>query len=94
MVVGVLELTLAVPAASLKEKRGVVKRIVGRTRNKFNVAAAEVDELDNPGAAVLGIITVANDRKFINSVLNKIINFIDDLYLAEIIDQHMEITNY
>ena len=94
MVVGVLELTLAVPAASLKEKRGVVKRIVGRTRNKFNVSAAEVDELDNPGAAVLGIITVANDRKFINSVLNKIINFIDDLYLAEIIDQHMEITNY
>jgi len=94
MVVGVLELTLAVPAASLKEKRGVVKRIVGRTRNKFNVSAAEVDELDNPGAAVLGIITVANDRQFINSVLNKIINFIDDLYLAEIIDQHMEITNY
>ena len=75
MVVGVLELTLAIPAASLKEKRGVVKRIVGRTRNKFNVSAAEVDELDNPGAAVLGIITVANDRKFINSVLNKIINF-------------------
>jgi len=94
MVVGVLELTLAVPAASLKEKRGVVKRIVGRTRNKFNVSAAEVDELDNPGAAVLGIITVANDHKFINSVLNKIINFIDELYLAEIIDQHMEITHY
>ena len=94
MVVGVLELTLAIPAASLKEKRGVVRRIVSRTRNKFNVAAAEVDELDNPGAAVLGITTVANDHKFINSVLNKLMNFIDELYLAEIIDQHIEITHY
>ena len=83
MVIGVLELTLAIPAASLKEKRGVVRRIVSRSRNKFNV-----------GAAVLGITTVANDHKFVNSVLNKLMNFIDDLYLAEIIDQHIEITHY
>ena len=35
MVIGILEVTLAIPAASLKEKRGVIKRIVNRSRNQF-----------------------------------------------------------
>lgn len=94
MVVGILELTLAVPAASLKEKRSVVKRILNRTRHKFNVAAAEVDEQDNPGAAVLGFSTVGNDARFLRSTLDKLENFVDDLYLAEIIDRSLSIEHY
>ena len=88
MVVGVLELTLAVPAFSLKEKRSVVKRILHRTRNTFNVAAAEVEDLDVPGSAVLGIVGVANDRRFLEGMLQKVENFIDDLHLADIVDAH------
>ena len=54
MWVGVLEVTLAVVAFSLKEKRGTVKRILARTRQKFHVAGAEVDFQDNMDGAVLG----------------------------------------
>jgi len=94
MVVGVLELALAVPAMTLKEKRSVVKRVLNRTRQKFNVAAAEVEELDNPAAAVIGIVAVGNDRRFINSVLDHVANHVDRMELAEIVDQHIELEHY
>lgn len=94
MVVGVLELALAVPAFTLKEKRSVVKRVINRTRQKFNVAVAEVEELDNPGAAVLGIVAVGNDRRHINSVLDHVANHVDRMELAEIVDQSIELENY
>ena len=38
MVVGVMELTLAVPAGSLKEKRSIIRKIMGRTRSKFPIS--------------------------------------------------------
>jgi len=94
MVIGVLELTLAVPAATLKEKRSVVKRVINRTQQKFNVAAAEVDELDNPGGAVLGFVTVGNDRRYVNSVLDHLVNHVDGMYLANIVDQSITLENY
>jgi uncharacterized protein YlxP (DUF503 family) len=94
VVVGVLELALAVPAHSLKEKRGVVRRILHRTRNTFKVAVAEVDELDNPGAAVVGIVTVSNDKRHVQSMLSKIEDFVEDLGLAEVVDVGQEITHY
>ena len=61
MVIGILEVTLAIPAATLKEKRGVIKRIVNRSRNQFNVAAAEVDSQDHVSSGVIGFSTVGND---------------------------------
>jgi uncharacterized protein YlxP (DUF503 family) len=94
MVVGVLELALAVPAVTLKEKRSVVKRVVHRTRDTFNVAVAEVDELDNASAAVLGVVTVGNDRRHINSVLDHIVTFVDELGLCELVDQNLTLENY
>ena len=93
MVIGILEVALSFYAFSLKEKRGIVKRIVHRTKNTFNAAVAEVDELDNPGAAVLGIVTIGNEHRFIESRLDKIENFIEDLELAEITDSRKTVTH-
>ena len=86
VVVGVLELELAVPALSLKEKRGVVKRVVHRVRNNFNVSAAEVDEQDSYSVAVLGFASVGNDARYLEGQLKKIEAFVDRLELAEITD--------
>jgi len=94
MVIGILELTLAIPAASLKEKRSVIKRIVNRGRNKFNVAAAEIDALDHISSGVIGFTTVGNDARFLRSTLDKLLNFIEDVYLAEIVDQQITIEHY
>src|SRR5215470_4533322 len=94
MVVGVLEVTIAIDnAESLKEKRSVVKRLVERTRNRFNVSAAEVGLNDEHRRAIIGITTVANDGPFVNSVLDKVLDFLEDESIgrAEIIDSRLEI---
>ena len=64
-----LELHLSLPTHSLKEKRGVVKSILGRARNRFNIGCAEVDRQDNPTVAVLGFVTISPDKAMARNVL-------------------------
>ena len=94
MVVGCLEIVFSIDAAdSLKEKRSVVKRLVERTRNRFNVSAAEVGANDDHRRAIIGVTTVANDGPFVNSVLDKVLAYLEDESLgrAQIIDSKLEI---
>lgn len=67
-----LEIHLALPSRSLKEKRGIVKSILGRARNRFNVACAEVDRQDNAAVAVLGFVTVSPDKNIPRQALEKV----------------------
>src|SRR3954468_14812919 len=90
MVVGVLRLTLYVQgASSLKDKRQVVRKVVDRLRSRFNVAVAEVGDNDVWQRAVIGIAAVANDRSFVNEVLDKCAR--DAGNIAEIVNREMEI---
>ncbi len=92
MVVGVCRLELAIPeTADLKGKRSIVKRVIARTRQQFNLAMAEVDHLDDPGSAVLGFAVVANDHRFVNSLLDRVVTHVEELGLAEVEDHHFEI---
>ncbi len=67
-----LELHLALPSFTLKEKRGIIKSILGRTRNRFNTACAEVDRQDNPRVAVLGFVTISPDKTIARSCLERV----------------------
>jgi len=67
-----LELHLSLPSHSLKEKRGIVKSILGRARNRFNIACAEVDRQDNHAVAVLGFVTISPDKTIARSVLERL----------------------
>ncbi len=78
---------------SLKGKRKIVKSIISRLRNNFNASVAEVGSNDIYQKAVIGFALVGNNRKVINSKIDKIFNFADELNLAEIIDSEMEIIN-
>ena len=78
---------------SLKSKRKIVKSIISRLRNNFNVSVAEIGSNDIYQKAVIGFALVGNNRKVINSKIDKIFNFADELNLAEIIDSEMEIIN-
>ena len=94
MVVGVCQLRMIIHGvSSLKEKRGVVKKIIARVKNKFSVSIAEVEDNDLWQSLVIGFCMVGNDRRYINSCLDKILDFIEDLYLAEIVDHRIEIIN-
>jgi uncharacterized protein YlxP (DUF503 family) len=64
-----LELHLSLPSHSLKEKRGIVKSILSRARNRFNLGCAEVDRQDNPTVAVLGFVTVSPDKAIARNAL-------------------------
>ncbi len=95
MVVGVMELSLALyDNNSLKDKRSVVKRVLHRCRSTFNVAAAEVDDLDLTDRATVGIVAVGNDVRFIQSVLDKVERFVEGLALADVLDAQKSIEHY
>jgi uncharacterized protein YlxP (DUF503 family) len=95
MVVGLCRLTLMVSEShSLKEKRMVIRRIKDRVRNKFNAAIAEVGGEDAWQHAVLGFAVVANQRAFVESMVAKIVDFVDSLAVAKLIDDEKEILEY
>ena len=94
MVVGVMELTLAVPADSLKEKRSIIRKIMGRTRAKFPISIGEVAEQDTASTVVLGIAFVAAEAGFVEKVLTKVERFIEDLMLAEPYDRFVKLEYY
>ena len=92
MVIGVVKLTLRIPGCrSLKEKRKVVKSMVGRIRNHFNVSAAEVGANDIHQRAEIGFALLGNSGRLVNAKVDKLINMAHDMALAEIISSEMEI---
>ena len=92
MVVGVGIITLRLhDCRSLKAKRKVVKSMIGRLRNNFNLSMAEVGSNDIYQRAEIGFSLVGNDKALVNSKIDKIFNMADDLGLAEIVDTEMEI---
>ncbi len=93
MIVGVCKIKLRIPEnMSLKGKRSVVKSIITRLKNKFNVSVAEVDDQQLWQIATLGICSVSNDSRYTNEVLSKVTNFITNgRFEVEILDFEIEI---
>jgi uncharacterized protein YlxP (DUF503 family) len=54
----------------------VLRRVKDRTKQKFNVSCAEVEDNDLWQRAVLGLCLVGNERKFVESALDEVIRFV------------------
>jgi len=94
MVIGICHLDLLIRGNnSLKEKRRILKRIIERVKNKFNVSVAEVGNHDLWQSSQIGFCMVGNDKRFINSSLDKVVRFIEEINSAEIITSEIEIIN-
>ncbi len=94
MVVGICCLDLQISENnSLKGKRRILKRIIERVKHKFNVSIAEVGNHDLWQSSQIGFCMVGNDKRFINSALDKIIYFIEEINIAEITKSDFEIIN-
>jgi len=92
MVIGVCKLDLRIPENhSLKEKRHVLRKLIDRVRTRFNVAISEVGDNDLWQRAQMGFCTVGNDRRHINSSLDKVIYFIEQMNLVEMVRTEIEI---
>lgn len=92
MLIGTAQITIYAPwVHSLKEKRMVVRSICAKVRNKFNVSIAEVDAQDLHQRIVLGFACVAGDTAMADSMIENILNFIENNSEGEIIDIQKEL---
>jgi len=92
MQIGVMEVEFYAPFVhSLKEKRMVVKSLVSKIKNKFNVSIAETDEQDTHQVIVITMCGVFTRDIQIDSVWDTILNFIEENCEAEITSIYREI---
>ena len=94
MVIGALHLELILhQCQSLKDKRSALRKIQSRIRNAFEVSVAEVGSQDLWQRAEIGIVTVGSDRVVVNQVMDRVLNFVDSLGMAELINHKIELVN-
>lgn len=92
MYIGILQFTIEIPhAASLKDKRSVVRSMKDRLRRQFNISIAEVDDHDNWTHGTLGATMVGTDISYINGALDKIVDALEEWRDAVLDDHQIEI---
>ncbi|EEH99117.1 DUF503 domain-containing protein [Clostridium tertium] len=71
---------------SLKEKRMVVKSIIQKLKNKFNISVNEVEDQDIHQSIVIAISSICSSSSQVDSTMENIINFIELNTDAELIN--------
>ncbi len=91
--IGVATVELYLPGnGSLKGKRAVVRPIIARLRNEFNVSVAEVDAQDMYQRAVIAITCVNADANYVHALLMKAVQAVERMRLdAEVVDYEIEL---
>ncbi|MGQ9920037.1 MAG: DUF503 domain-containing protein [Desulfobacca sp.] len=91
MIIALARLTLHLPDnQSLKGKRKVIKGLIEKIRHRFDAAVAEVADHDLWQRSQLGMAMVSNDTQVLDARVNKIIQFIEDQHLVQVIDSKVE----
>lgn len=92
MNVGILQFEIFIPGAqSLKEKRHVVKSLKERSKLRFNLAIAEVDDHDLWQKSTLGAVTVGVDSKIVHQTMQSYLAFVRENRESELGDHQLEI---
>jgi uncharacterized protein YlxP (DUF503 family) len=79
VVVSLIRLIIELPPlGSIKEKRRIVKSLIDRVRVKFRVSIAEVDLHESLTFAEIGAAFVSNSRRLGESVMNKVLGYVED----------------
>jgi uncharacterized protein YlxP (DUF503 family) len=78
MIIGGLRIVLHLPDShSLKDKRQIVRSLLARARNEYQVSAAEVGDLDRWQIAELGFACVSESGAHVEEVLAKVARFVE-----------------
>ena len=85
-----MELEIA-ESHSLKDKRRVVKSLIDQVRQRFNVSIAEVDRQDSWTRSTMGVCWVANERRFLDQALARVVQFVQRDARLTLLDYGMEI---
>lgn len=92
MTVGVARVTFRLHGnQSLKEKRKVVKSLIDKSRHRFNVSVAEVADQNLHQRATIGIAVIGSDGRILNSLLDRIVDYMDAMSLADMVSRELEL---
>ncbi len=92
MNIGVLQVDLKIgDALNVREKRRIVQSLKNRWRSRHNVSVAEVEYLDHPQHAMLGVAMVGNDSRFLESALAGLVEHLKKERRAELLDFQIDI---
>jgi uncharacterized protein YlxP (DUF503 family) len=96
MVVIAATIDLHLPGvSSLKEKRAILKSVIARLHNTFNIAVAEVELHDVWQSAALGLAIVSTQVPHAESKLEAILHWIErNRPDVEIVDHTYEVIHF
>ena len=96
MVIGLLKIELYIESSrSLKDKRRIIKSLIQRLKSNYsNLSVSEIELLNNWKKSIIAIVTVSNEITYINSVLDKVLNYIIEGYNYQVVKSDIEILNY
>ena len=76
---------------SLKEKRQAVRRIVERTKGKFNISIMEIDQTNLWQKATIGFAVVGVKQDHVEATLENVSRYIESMYIGKVIGSRTEI---
>ncbi|WP_293915165.1 DUF503 family protein [Deinococcus sp.] len=75
--IGSLMVRLEMPwVSNLKEKRALVRPVVERLKARFPLTVARLDGLNAHDWEIIGVVTVSNDRQWVEETLQLAADFI------------------
>ena len=91
MTIGILRLAIFIPQAnSLKFKRMILHSLKARLRNNFNIAVTQIGDQDKWQKSTLAIVGIEKNKNTMNSILSRVVNFIERLDSIHLINYEME----
>ncbi len=81
-------------AMSLKDKRRVVRPLIEKLKNSFNISVAEVGGHDLHGWAEIGFSLSGSDSGVIDSVINRVLEFTECYGEAEVAGSETDIMRF
>lgn len=95
MAIAVLTLELRIEAAaSLKDKRQVLRSLKDKLRARFNVSVAELDETNLWQRATIGVVSISSSRDYLAGLMEQVeraANRIANDNGAELTDSYVEV---
>ncbi|KGX88403.1 DUF503 domain-containing protein [Pontibacillus litoralis] len=64
-------------AQSLKQKRSIIKRVLTRAHNGYNVAVSELDDQDLWQRTTLGFVSISSNKVQTEKELHRVLALID-----------------
>lgn len=95
MVVTLIQIIFELPeSTSLKDKRSVVSSAKERIRRKFRISVAEVDLLDSLRFSQIGGALVSNSKEFGETVMNRVLSFVEGELALKVHDSQIHTEFY